>query len=106
VHVALWVDQAKGPKWVLTSGSHLKAPVEGIQFDNLSREKFHDPLVNYGQSKLANILFAKGLPLRRNSQDGERGASWRDPDRPVGLHRGARLGDKPGLQHRQRGSRD
>jgi NAD(P)-dependent dehydrogenase (short-subunit alcohol dehydrogenase family) len=49
---------------MLSSGSHLQAPAEGIQFDNLSGEKFYDPLVNYGQSKLANILFAKELARR------------------------------------------
>jgi WW domain-containing oxidoreductase len=49
---------------MLSSGSHLKAPAQGIQFDNLSGEKFYDPLVNYGQSKFANILFAKELARR------------------------------------------
>ena len=49
---------------MLSSGSHLKAPAQGIQFDNLSGEKSYDPLVNYGQSKFANILFAKELARR------------------------------------------
>jgi NAD(P)-dependent dehydrogenase (short-subunit alcohol dehydrogenase family) len=49
---------------MLSSASHLKAPAQGIQFDNLSGEKFYDPLVNYGQSKFANILFAKELARR------------------------------------------
>ena len=41
------------------------APPEGIQFDNLSGEKGeYDPNTSYGQSKLANALFAMELARR------------------------------------------
>jgi WW domain-containing oxidoreductase len=41
-----------------------RAPAEGIMFDNLDGHRFYDPLVFYGQSKLANALFAKELSRR------------------------------------------
>ncbi len=40
------------------------APVEGIMFDNLDGRRFYDPFTFYGQSKLANALFAKELSRR------------------------------------------
>jgi len=41
------------------------APPEGIQFDNLSGEKGeYDPNTSYGQSKLANALFAMEMARR------------------------------------------
>ena len=46
---------------MLSSAAHLAAPKEGIQFDNLSGEKEYKPWAAYGQSKLANLLFAKSL---------------------------------------------
>jgi WW domain-containing oxidoreductase len=49
---------------MLSSGAHRMAPKEGIQFDNLSGEKGYEPWVNYGQAKLANLLFAKELARR------------------------------------------
>ena len=49
---------------MLSSGAHLQAPKEGIQFDNLSGEKGYTSWKNYGQSKLANLLFAKELARR------------------------------------------
>jgi WW domain-containing oxidoreductase len=45
------------------------APAEGIMFDNLDGRRFYDPLLFYGQSKLANAIFAKELSRRL----GERG---------------------------------
>lgn len=41
-----------------------RAPVEGIMFDNLDGRRFYDPFLFYGQSKLANALFAKELSRR------------------------------------------
>lgn len=49
---------------MLSSGLHTAAPPEGIQFDNLSGEKGYAPWTAYGQSKLANLLFAKHLASR------------------------------------------
>ncbi|KAG4436334.1 hypothetical protein IFR05_008187 [Cadophora sp. M221] len=52
----------------LTSDSHKRAPVEGIQFDNLrSPDQLSTALTRYGQSKLANILYAKELAKRHPS---------------------------------------
>ena len=62
------LDQVKaadqGRIVVLSSGRYKAAPPEGIQFDNLSGEKGYDPLVAYGQSKLALALFAQELSHR------------------------------------------
>jgi WW domain-containing oxidoreductase len=49
---------------MLSSAAHRQAPKEGIQFDNLSGEKGYTPWRSYGQSKLANLLFAKELARR------------------------------------------
>ena len=49
---------------VLSSGAHFSAPEAGIEFDNLSGERDYEGLKFYGQSKLANILFAKELTRR------------------------------------------
>jgi len=49
---------------MLSSAAHNMAPVGGIQFDNLSGEKNYKGWVAYGQSKIANLLFAKELARR------------------------------------------
>jgi len=49
---------------MLSSAAHLAAPKGGIQFDNLSGEKEYKPWAAYGQSKMANLLFAKELARR------------------------------------------
>jgi WW domain-containing oxidoreductase len=49
---------------VVASDAHRAAPKGGIQFDNLSGAKGYDGWQAYGQSKLANILFAKQLAKR------------------------------------------
>jgi len=49
---------------VVSSAAHRRAPHEGIEFDNLSGEKGYQPWQAYGQSKLANLLFAKELARR------------------------------------------
>jgi len=49
---------------VLTSVAHWLAPRRGIEFDNLSGQRSYTSLRAYGQSKLANILFAKELARR------------------------------------------
>jgi NAD(P)-dependent dehydrogenase (short-subunit alcohol dehydrogenase family) len=49
---------------VLSSGAHVNAPGSGIEFDNLSGERGYRPWRAYGQSKLANLLFARQLAKR------------------------------------------
>ena len=49
---------------ILSSGAHGWAPEAGIQFDDLTLEHNYRPNRAYGQSKLANILFARALARR------------------------------------------
>ncbi|MCE9598145.1 MAG: SDR family oxidoreductase [Spirochaetia bacterium] len=49
---------------VLSSALHESAPKTGIEFDNLSGAKGYDAWKAYGQSKLANLLFARALARR------------------------------------------
>ncbi len=49
---------------MLSSDMHRRAPVEGIQLDNLDGARGYSAWGNYGQSKLANLLFAKQLARR------------------------------------------
>ena len=49
---------------MLSSDAHKAAPKAGIEFDNLSGERSYGPWKAYGQSKLANLLFAKELAKR------------------------------------------
>ncbi|RLB37925.1 MAG: short-chain dehydrogenase/reductase SDR [Deltaproteobacteria bacterium] len=54
----------KGRVVMVSSDAHNGAPKEGIQFDNLSGEREYGAWANYGQSKLANLLFASHLAKR------------------------------------------
>jgi len=54
----------KGRVVIVSSDAHNGAPSEGIQFDNLSGERGYRPWASYGQSKLANLLFARQLAKR------------------------------------------
>ena len=54
----------KGRVVMVSSDAHNGAPKEGIQFDNLSGERGYGPWASYGQSKLANLLFASHLAKR------------------------------------------
>jgi len=49
---------------VLSSEAHQRAPKGGIEFDNLSGERGYQAWTAYGQSKFANLLFAKELARR------------------------------------------
>jgi WW domain-containing oxidoreductase len=49
---------------IVSSDAHKLAPPEGINFKNLSGDRGYQPWKAYGQSKLANILFAKELARR------------------------------------------
>ncbi len=46
---------------MVSSSAHKMAPKVGIEVDNLSGERNYKPWKAYGQSKLANLLFAKAL---------------------------------------------
>lgn len=54
----------KGRVVILSSLAHRMAPKGGIRFDDISFERGYDPNRAYGQSKLANLLFAKALAKR------------------------------------------
>jgi WW domain-containing oxidoreductase len=49
---------------MLSSGAHRMAPEAGIEFDNLSGERGYEAWIAYGQSKLANLMFAGSLAKR------------------------------------------
>jgi NAD(P)-dependent dehydrogenase (short-subunit alcohol dehydrogenase family) len=49
---------------MLSSAAHSAAPREGIQFENLSGSARYSSWKAYGQSKFANLLFAKELARR------------------------------------------
>jgi NAD(P)-dependent dehydrogenase (short-subunit alcohol dehydrogenase family) len=52
---------AQGRVVVLSSSGYQWAPDVGIEFDNLSGERGYEPNKMYGQSKLANHLYAREL---------------------------------------------
>jgi len=52
----------------LSSRAYTWAPEAGIEFDNLDGSRSYDPRVAYGQSKLANALFARELARRTHAQ--------------------------------------
>jgi NAD(P)-dependent dehydrogenase (short-subunit alcohol dehydrogenase family) len=49
---------------MLSSNAHVDAPKETIEFDNLSGDRSAGQWRAYGQSKMANLLFAKELSRR------------------------------------------
>ncbi len=55
---------ATGRVVMLSSAGHGLAPKGGIEFDNLSGERGYVSWKQYGQSKFANLLFAKELARR------------------------------------------
>mgnify|MGYP006376726423 CR=1 FL=1 len=68
---------------VVSSAAHFQAPSGGIDFDDLAAERSYGAWRAYGQSKLANVLFAKALARRighRNRREQRLG---------VGVQRGA-----------------
>ncbi len=54
---------------MLSSSAHGQAPSVGIELDNLDGSKGYSSWRNYGQSKLANLLFAKELARRFEGTD-------------------------------------
>ena len=62
------IDAAEGARVVIvSSAAHLQAPAAGIEFDDLAAERSYGAWRAYGQSKLANVLFAKALARRLGS---------------------------------------
>lgn len=55
---------AGGRVVMLSSGAHSMAPKGGIEFDHLDGSKSYSSWRAYGQSKFANLLFAKELARR------------------------------------------
>lgn len=55
---------ADGRVVMLSSAAHQQAPAEGIRLDDLGASRGYSPWGNYGQSKLANLLFARELARR------------------------------------------
>lgn len=55
---------ANGRVVMVSSTAHTRAPEGGIQFDNLSGQQGYSAFTSYGQSKFANLLFAKELARR------------------------------------------
>jgi NAD(P)-dependent dehydrogenase (short-subunit alcohol dehydrogenase family) len=49
---------------IVSSDAHRRTPKAGIELDNLSGERGYQPWTAYGQSKLANLLFARELSRR------------------------------------------
>ncbi len=54
----------RGRVVMLSSGAHNNAPDCGIELDNLSGDRNYRQWKAYGQSKLANLLFARSLAAR------------------------------------------
>jgi NAD(P)-dependent dehydrogenase (short-subunit alcohol dehydrogenase family) len=54
----------RGRVVVVSSDAHRRTPRGGIEFDNLSGDRNYGPWTAYGQSKLANLLFARELSKR------------------------------------------
>jgi WW domain-containing oxidoreductase len=68
-----------------------RVPAEGIMFDNLDGHRFYDPFVFYGQSKLANALFARELSRRVSARGIAVNSVHPGATRGTGLHKNLRL---------------
>lgn len=64
---------------MVSSQAHRAAPRAGIELDNLSGERNYSGWRAYGQSKLANILFAKELARRFAAEGSKRTANALHP---------------------------
>jgi len=60
---------ADGRVVMLSSAAHKGAPKVGIELDNLGGERGYTPWKSYGQSKIANLLFARELSRRFEGSD-------------------------------------
>lgn len=64
---------------ILTSNAHTRAPAGGVDLDDLGMEKGYAPWVAYGQSKTANLLFARELARRFREAGDKRRANGVHP---------------------------
>lgn len=73
---------------MLSSTAHFRAYPEGIRFDDLDASKEYTPWGAYGQSKLANLLFAKELskrlPAGQTANSVHPGVIWTNLGRHMG----------------------
>jgi WW domain-containing oxidoreductase len=76
---------------VSSSAGIKRAPAEGIMFDNFDGRRFYDPFKFYGQSKLANALFAKELSRRLGARGIAVNSLHPGATRGTGLNKHARL---------------
>jgi WW domain-containing oxidoreductase len=76
---------------VSSSAGIRQAPAEGIMFENLDGRRFYEPLAFYGQSKLANALFAKELSRRLSSRGVAVNSLHPGATRSTGLNRNLTL---------------
>lgn len=70
---------ADGRVVMLSSAAHRMAHPGGIEFDNLSGERDYEAWRMYGNSKLANILFARSLARRFAAAHSQRTANALHP---------------------------
>jgi WW domain-containing oxidoreductase len=82
---------------VSSSASINQAPAEGIMFDNLDGHRFYKPFMFYGQSKLANGLFAKELSRRLSARGIAVNSLHPGATRGTGLNKSAALPAKIAL---------
>jgi WW domain-containing oxidoreductase len=82
---------------VSSSASINQAPAEGIMFDNLDGHRFYKPFMFYGQSKLANALFAKELSRRLSARGIAVNSLHPGATRGTGLNKSAGLPAKIAL---------
>jgi WW domain-containing oxidoreductase len=82
---------------VSSSAAATQAPAEGIMFDNLDGHRFYKPFAFYGQSKLANALFAKELSRRLSVRGIVANSLHPGAARGTGLNREAGLPQKIAL---------
>jgi WW domain-containing oxidoreductase len=76
---------------VSSSAGIEQAPAEGIMFDNLDGRRFYKPFMFYGQSKLANALFAKELSRRLSARSIAVNSLHPGATRGTGLHKNMSL---------------
>jgi WW domain-containing oxidoreductase len=82
---------------VSSSASINQVPAEGIMFDNLDGHRFYEPFMFYGQSKLANGLFAKELSRRLSARGIAVNSLHPGATRGTGLNKSAALPAKIAL---------
>lgn len=60
---------------VLTSSAHFRAAERGLELDNLDGARDYEAWRMYGRSKLANVMFARGLAQRFSAAGGAQAAN-------------------------------